>query len=199
MSQPDKKLEKFHSAVLKDAQEQRDAILAEIEQYRASEMEKAEEDILQEAYVLIQSEIAAIKNRQSRQISLAELEGRRKLLKLREDLTQKVFDETAEKVLAFTKTAEYKDYLCKAVAGSCSGVPEGALLIEVRHDDLPFAEDLRAASGRQADVRENPDILLGGVIVYNRDKGLVIDETLDLKLSSQRDWFAANSGLSIGL
>lgn len=199
MSMPEKKLDKFSSAVLKDAEEQRSKILDEIEEYRKSQMEKAEEEILHDAYILIQNEIAAIKNQHSRKISLTELEGRRSLLLLREQLTGKVFDEAASRILDFTKTGEYKAFLCSLVKSCCEAIPTGKVEIRVKKDDLAFSDDLISASGRDAKVVESVGITLGGVLVSNPEKGVVMDETLDLKLSSQKDWFTSESGLSIGM
>ena len=199
MSQPDKKLDKFSSAVLKDAEEQRRIILEEIEEYRKAQMEKAEEDILHEAYIMIQNEISAIKNQQSRKISLAELEGRRNFLKQREDIMNRVFKETSERILAYTATAEYGNMLCEKLKNSAANLPEGSLVIQIKHADLPLADRLIAACGHKAAVEENANIALGGFILENRDKGVIIDETLDLKLEGQKDWFAASSGLTLGL
>lgn len=199
MSQPEKKLDKFSSAVLKDAEAQREKILAEIEEYRKAEMEKAEEDILHEAYIMIQNEISAIKNQQSRRISLAELEGRRKFLKQREDIMARVFKETSARIVEFTHTTEYQNKLCDAVRKNCEAMPEGDIVIQVKRDDLAFADALTAASGRAARVEANSSITLGGYILINKDKGVIIDESLDLKLSNQKDWFAASSGLTMGL
>ena len=199
MAQPDKKLDKFKSAVLKDAQEQREKILEEINDFRNTEMEKAEEDILHETYIMIQNEITAIKNQQSRKISLAELDGRRKLLKLREEITDKVFKETAARILDFSKTAEYITLICESAKTSCNLLPEGDIIIQVKKSDLAHTEKLIAASSRTATVEENADIVLGGVIIINRDKGLVINETLDLKLMSQKDWYTGSSGLTLEL
>lgn len=199
MAQPDKKLDKFKSAVLKDAQEQREKILEEINNFRNTEMEKAEEDILHETYIMIQNEITAIKNQQSRKISLAELDGRRKLLKLREEITDKVFKETAARILDFSKTAEYITLICESTKTSCNLLPKGDIIIQVKKSDLAHAEKLIAASSRTATVEENADIVLGGVIIINRDKGLVINETLDLKLMSQKDWYTGSSGLTLEL
>ena len=193
------KLNKFTSAVLKDAQEQRNSILAEIEEYRKAQMEKAEEDILHEAYIMIQNEISVIKNQHSRKISLAELEGRRKLLKQREDIADKVFKETSEKILGYTQTENYLSGLCEGIKKSSLLLPEGEIVIQVKPDDLKHADRLKAACDRPCSVEENINIDLGGYILVNRVKGIVIDETLDLKLSSQKDWFAASSGLTLGL
>jgi V/A-type H+/Na+-transporting ATPase subunit E len=199
MSVSEKKLDKFSSAVLKDAEEQRSKILEEIEEYRKREMEKAEEEILHEAYVMIQNEISSIKNKNSRKISLSELEGRRSLLMLRKKLIGQVFDEAASHINDFTKSEGYKKYMCDCVKKSCDEIPGGNVIIEVRKSDLALSDALVAASGRDSKVVENAKIALGGVLVSNPSEGIVVDETLDLKLSSQKDWFASESGLSIGM
>lgn len=199
MSQTDVNLKKFTSAVLSDAEAQRAKIMAEIEEYRRHEMERAEEDVLHEAYNLIQGEIANIRNKQSREISLAELEGRRKLLMLREEITQKVFKKAADKIVAYTKTEAYSEWLCNMLKQSSQTIAEGTLVIEVKHGEHTPVDKLIAATGRKATVKEVPNILIGGFILVNEKKGFVIDETLDQKLDNEKDWFAASSGLTLRL
>ncbi|MFT8888578.1 MAG: V-type ATP synthase subunit E [Ethanoligenens sp.] len=199
MSQTDVNLKKFTSAVLSDAEAQRSKIMAEIEDYRQREMQRAEEDVLHEAYNLIQSEIASIRNKQSREISLAELEGRRKLLTLREEITQKVFKEAADQIVAYTQTDAYSDWLCDALKKSSASMADGSLIIEVKRGEHTPADKLIAATGRKATVQEVPGILIGGFILVNNEKGFVIDETLDQKLHNEKDWFAASSGLTLRL
>lgn len=199
MSQTDVNLEKFTSAVLSDAEAQRARIMTEIEEYRQKEMQRAEEDVLHEAYNLIQGEIANIRNKQSREISLAELEGRRKLLTLREEITQKVFKEAADRIAAYTQTDAYSDWLCTALQKSSASMVEGELLIEVKRGEHTPSDRLIQATGRKASVKEVPGIAIGGFILVNNDKGFVIDETLDLKLHNEKDWFAASSGLTLRL
>jgi V/A-type H+-transporting ATPase subunit E len=198
MSQPDKKLEKFTSAVLKDANEQRSGVLQEIEAYRKTALQKAEEEILHESYIMIQNEIAAIKNKHSREISLEELNRRRNLLKLREEITASVFEDAKKRILEFTKTPAYLDYMCDIVKKSALEIPEGETSIIVKQDDLPLADALLSAYGKPAKVSVGTDISVGGVIIFNHDKGVVIDKTLDIKLNDQKDWFAASSGLTLG-
>lgn len=199
MSQSENKLDKFSSAVLQDAEENRQKILREIDEYRKSELEKAEEEVLREAYVLIQSEIADVKNKHSRKISIAELEGRRKLLLEREELADKVFAEAADRLRAFVTSEGYLKFLCGIVKRHAEKLPAGQLLIEVRGDDLQYSSVLAAAGGREAEVKANPAIRLGGVIVSCPARGLVIDETLDSRLNGQREWFTSQAGLSIGM
>lgn len=198
MSQPEEeKLKKFTSAVLQDAEEQRQKVLAEIEDYRRGELEKAEEEVLHETYVMIQNEIAHVKNAHSKQVSLAELERRRKLLVLREQITQKVFSEVSGKLTTFAGTDEYIEFVCGLLRESGKEIPDGQTSILVRKEDLKHADAFVAAYGKPAVCEEDSNILIGGAIVFNHDKGVVTDLTLDLRLSSQKDWFTANSGLTL--
>jgi V/A-type H+-transporting ATPase subunit E len=199
MPQPEMKLEKFTSSVLKDAEEQRSKILNEIDEYRRVEIEKAEEEILNDAYVMIQNEITLVKNKNSREISLSELESRRKLLKLRDEISGGVFEDTAKSLVDFTSSPKYLDYICNIIKKCVETFPEGKSVIMVKKEDLQYSKKLLSAFGRTDAICESSDkITIGGVIIYNHDKGIVVDETLDLKLANQKDWFAASSGLTIG-
>jgi V/A-type H+-transporting ATPase subunit E len=198
MSLPENKLVKFTSAILKDAGEQRETILTELEEYRKNEIEKAEEEVLHESFLMIQNEIAAVKNAHSKKISLAELDSRRKLLKLREEIAAEVFRDAAKKILNFTKTDPYREFLGGLVAKCASSMPAGEVTISVKPDDLVYSDYLLSQYGRPAKVEASAVIELGGVIVFNHDEGMVLDETLDLRLAGQKDWFAAASKLSIG-
>lgn len=197
MSLPDTKLEKFTSAVLKDAEEQRAKILREIEQYRQNEITKAEEDVLHEAYVLIQKEIANIKNAHSKEISLAEIGWRKKLLKLRDDFSEQVFAAASEKIISFTKTDAYTDYMKKAAASCPPDIREGNVTIQVKEKDLGLKDTVLNAFGGSAGFEASNRIELGGILIFNSDKGIVFDQTLDLKLENQKDWFESSSGLGI--
>lgn len=199
MSQPEKKLDKFSSAVLRDAQEEREKILKEIEEYRKSQLAKAEEEILHEAYIMIQNEIAAMKNKESREVSLAELDGRRKLLRQREEIFRNVFAQTAQRLLEFTRSDAYVKYFCDRIHDCTAQLPDAPLVIRLKKDDLRLADRAVAASARPAKVEETASIAIGGFILVISQAGLMVDETIDRKLASQKDWFASASGLTLGL
>ncbi|HCB99800.1 MAG TPA: hypothetical protein DEP42_01045 [Ruminococcaceae bacterium] len=201
MSQADDiKLEKFSSGVLNDAKEELTKATADVEDFRKKEMQGTEEKVLHEAYDLIQAKIADIHTKQSRQVSLAELEGRRKLLLLRDQMMQKTFDEVAEKIKAYTQTAEYSKWLCDTLQKSCKSMPAGSLIVQVKSGEITPNDQMTAAAGRDSvAIEESSKVTLGGFILVNKTKGIVVDETLDQKLHNEEDWFAASSGLSIGI
>ena len=46
-------------------------------------------------------------------------------------------------------------------------------------------------------MKEDKNILLGGLRMVGEDGKIAVDDTLDTRLASQREWFQKNSGLII--
>lgn len=61
-------------------------------------------------------------------------------------------------------------------------------------------EDLKLLKGKipaEASVEADASIAIGGLKAQNGQ--LSADDTLDIRLASQKDWFLENSGLSVAL
>ena len=98
------KLDKFNVAIQHYALEQQKRIQEEVEAFQKKELEQAEDEVLQEAYGMIQKEMAEMRNRISREMAQRENEERKKLLKKRQSISEDVFRRVADRLLQFTKT-----------------------------------------------------------------------------------------------
>ena len=107
MNEIDSMLTKFTAAVFADAQEENNKILAELEANRKSEMDKAENEILDEAYHRIQSEIEKIHNHTNQVLSKQTLELKKSLIRKQEELRAKLHDECVDGLCAFFLTPHY--------------------------------------------------------------------------------------------
>ena len=195
MAVQDEKVSKFLSAINSYAEEQKQKILEEIQQYMDAEMEKAEREVLTDAYRLIQKEMAQMRGRICREISRKEMEDRKRLLSHRMELVEGVFSLAREKLADYTKTPEYEAFLMDK-AKELSGVLKGEdTVLYLRQVDMPLAERLKKAFGRPCAVEASGEIEIGGLIGSCPSQGLLADETLDGRLEGQREWFAENSGL----
>lgn len=197
MDMQDEKLGKFIEAINKDAEERRARILAESEEYNKAEMEKAEIEALSEAYHLIQEEAAQMRANIRRDISSSEIKLHRDVLIAREKITQRVFDEAANRMIAFTKSDAYRDFLLKTVTEAKPVFSKKACVVYLRPDDMQYAGLLSETLGENAQVIEDDSIILGGLRIKCSTIGLTADETLDTRLENQKIWFAEHSGLSI--
>jgi V/A-type H+-transporting ATPase subunit E len=194
LTQLDEKLKKFSAAIFKDAEEKRQQILKEIEDYRAVALEKAEQDILLEAYTLIQNEISDIKNQNSKSVSVKSMENRRNLIKKRDEITDRIFDEVKKRLIDYTKSPEYVSYLTKA-AESSSKFDDAVIML--KKEDMGYGDIIIKTLGKQIPIQENKRISIGGIMIKSQKSGIIIDETLDERLKNQRTWFATNSNLTI--
>ena len=175
----DEKASAFLEAINKYAEQQRNEIHAEVEQFKEEELKKAEIEVLTDAYTLIQKEMAQMRKEVATEISHEEMEGKRKLFLQRRQITQEVFERAKEKLLAYTQTDTYPSLL----EGYASSIAK--TLTKPGTVSLP------------CEVKEDDSIVIGGIRGSNLEMGLVADETMDSKLEAQYEWFFANSGLTI--
>ena len=181
MASNDEKLSKFSTAINHYAQEQREKIEQEIAEYKQAQLEEAERQVLHEAYQLIQGEMNA----------------RKQLLEKRRQIEEEVFDKAKNRLIDYTKSAQYPSLLQKYTRGLSELFPESGTVLCVKKDDLQYEDLLRQAFAKDCTVQADQDILIGGVRAFHAEKGIMADETLDTMLESQQEWFEETSGMSV--
>ena len=197
MAIPDEKLSKFIQAMTRDAEERRARILAQTEAFNKAEMEKAEMEALTEAYQLIQANLSQMRARVRRELSRKELALHREALLRRCAIADRVMKGAEDKVRAFTESPDYLELLRELAAEAASLAGDGPIELALREKDLPLAPELTSCFAGPCQVRVDDGILLGGLRARCPEKGVVIDETLDARLESQRRWFAEHAGLPV--
>lgn len=198
MDNQEQKLSKFVQAINRDAENRRARILDEAEEFRRQELQKAEDAALTEAYHLIQDEIAQMRRRIRHESSMRMMEKHRAVLLRREEITSEVFAEAQKRVLAFTQTEPYTQYLTQCAREAASMMADSPVIVRMKAEELKkYQELISPAFAGDCSFLTSDDILLGGMLIECPEKGLVVDETLDSRLESERTWFSAHSGLSV--
>ena len=176
----DEKASAFLEAINKYAEQQRNEIHAEVEQFKEEELEMAQ----------MRKEVAT-------EISHEEMEGKRKLFLQRRQITQEVFERAKEKLLAYTQTDTYPSLLEGYASSIAKTLTKPGTVLLVREADLVYADRIQKAFSLPCEVKADDSIVIGGIRGSNLEMGLVADETMDSKLEAQYEWFFANSGLTI--
>ena len=70
-------------------------------------------------------------------------------------------------------------------------------VLYVRKEDMIYEAEMKKVYGLDIDVQIATSIQLGGFMIENPETHVVVDETLDFALESQKDWFYKTSGLMI--
>ena len=191
------KTSNFLKAIDKYAKEQQKEIKLTAASFKRKELQKAEAEVLRDSYILIQKEMAQMRKSIDSEVSKAEIQSKRELLKQRKELMEKVFLKAKEKLISYTKTQEYENLLKKSSQNIASMLDTTGTTLFVKKEDLNFKNEILAFFEKKCTVKEKNDIKIGGILGVNEKLGLIIDETLDSKLENERNWFSENSGLSI--
>ena len=112
-------------------------------------------------------------------------------------MTDSVFRKAEEKLIEYTKTAEYSEKLLESAKNIAALFGNESCTLYVNEKDMNFADKLKSLFGRETDVCTDKTIKIGGLKGYCKALSIVADETLDSKLGAQREWFIENSGLSV--
>ena len=204
----EEKVAKFHQAINHYAMEQREKIEQEVAAFKKKELEEASNEVLAEAYHLIQKEMAQMRGRISREMARREMDGRRALLEKRSRIAEKVFAQAADILRKETESDRYSALLTRyakaahdafARRSEDAGLPfpEDVVFL-LNKKDQAFQETIRKAYGAPCVFREDSSISIGGFCAESPSLRLEIDSTLDSMLENQRDWFEEASQLSVG-
>ena len=191
----DEKISKFVAAITWEAEQKRQDIERETQEYIKTELEKAEMQVMQESYELIQNRAAAIREEAQRELSRHTIAGRQALFARRTAIADEVFAAAAARLEAFTNGADYPVFLTASAKAAAAVLGEG-VTFELRPADMRHEAAITAAVPGCI-VKADPAIALGGLRAASADASLAADDTLDARLAAQRGWFAAHAGLTI--
>ena len=192
------KTDNFLKAIEKYAEAQRTKIQSEAEDFKEKELNKAEEEGLREAYVLIQKEMTDIRMRAAAEFSKAENASRKRNFMRRREIEIEVFDEVRKKLFQYMETEDYSKFLEKSAKLICDRLDSDDIIIKVKNDDIKYKDNiLKIFNGKKCEIQTTDDIAVGGMTGQSRSLGLLIDETLDTRLEEQHEWFCETSGLRV--
>jgi len=186
-------LEVIKSEIIRRSREEAEKIISEAKK-KAEEIinsaEKKAEDILAKS---IKPEIIVMRKRI---LGAAQLEGRKMILKAKDEAISKVFSIVEEKLKQITsgkdKEYNYEDILFKLLKEAASKIEEKELIVTSNEQTLSYLNNhLKEIENRLGNelgfevklkTENNPCNCLGGVIVYNKDKTKIFYNLLEGRL-----------------
>ncbi len=186
-------LKGFIETVNSEIDKQINDILEDAEKQRKDILSKAEKEALDDAYQKIQSAVSKNQSREKMTISKAEQEARINLLTYREKLVQSIFDEVERKVIEFTKSNRYKDYLISLL---CEENIQDETVIYLKPEDMQYVNQLMETQRKDCVFTEEKSIKYGGLSVQNKNSPILINKTIDNMLEEERRNFSSNYKLA---
>lgn len=192
----DNKTSSFLKAINKYAQQQSDAILKEAEEFRQKEIERATKEAITDAYTLIQKNITLEKAKIVSDYAKLSQKSRSEIFVRRNEIVEEVFEKASSKLVSFTKTSEYDEYIKKSASEIAKLFEDKNCVISIKNDDA-HKTDMIKAIVPNCTVEFDNSIVIGGIKGYCEELSVIADDTLDSKLLNQRQWFAENSNLKV--
>jgi len=194
----DNKLRHFSSSVMSQARFERDEILRDIENTKASSLSKAESEILDEVYHYIQNEMVKISNENKQEISSEVFSLRRQSILKRDAMVDNIFSEVIDKISAFTQSDEYGDYLVNCLRTGIPMLDGHKITVYMRESDSRFVEKLETCvENCILQLFYTDDIQYGGLIISSDSTHRIVDMSFDHRLDELREEFIKKSGLCI--
>ena len=198
MPKLDEKLLHFTQAFMDEARAETSRLEAEIKAAREAAVTQAEDQVLQEAYQYMKTEVARIRTEAGRNISRRVQENKRRLSLRREEMAREVFSLVRDRLAAYVETPAYQDRLLSLFREGVARLGRPArLTVLLRPQDMGAAARLRqAAEGIELTAAEG-DFLRGGLVLEAPDKALRLDATFDTAMEDLNGHFAEQFGLSL--
>ncbi len=173
-----------------------DRLENEIDEIRQQAIQELESSVQQESYMYYEQELKELQSEHAIQLSRVREETNRKLMKKRKELSEAVFTQVKNQLQTFVESDEYLEFLCDKVKRFAEYGYEDVILYLSKHD-ISFKDQLQTVYGQACEIMQDEEIVLGGVRLECLKNGRIIDETFDMVLEEQKDWFYTNSGLFV--
>ncbi len=192
----DKQVAQFIDAINKNALKECKRIEKDTKKLYTGEADKLQKS----ADVLVQERIAyakgEIETRFNKKVAVSYSECRMKVAERRSELTNEVFKKATDKLIDFTKSEEYVDFLSKSLKDIFAFIGE-KFTVNVKSSDEQAILKAIKKSGIECEVVFDESIKIGGVKVECTKLNKIFDDTLDTRLEDQKEWFFANSDFTV--
>ncbi|MDI9644792.1 MAG: V-type ATP synthase subunit E family protein [Candidatus Verstraetearchaeota archaeon] len=121
-----------------------------------------------------------------KEISKAEIEARMQLLRIKEEMVEKVFQEAKRRLLEYAQSEEYLELIKRQLKKLSERVEIGSVVMNERDIKSIGEGSLKRIVGSSA-VISAQDVGTGGFILVSKDNKVSINRTIDSILGSKRE------------
>lgn len=190
------KTNSFLEAIEKYAEEQKQAMRAEVEAFREEQLSRANEEGTAAAFAYIQKEKAEYRASLAKENSLKETAVKRELFEKRNKMVESVFEEAAGKLAEFSESKKYETYINNSAKSIDEYLGGKKAVVYIAEKDKKFVQQLKKYF-KDCEIKFDNSIKLGGIRCYCEELSIIADETLDSKFEIQKRVFVESSGFTV--
>ncbi|MCM1543954.1 MAG: V-type proton ATPase subunit E [Ruminococcus sp.] len=190
------KIERFADVINKNAQAQCKKIQKRADKFKKEQLTLLEQQTKQELESRLSFELDRISAEINSEISALQNKSKQEIAKRRSEITAEVFEKAGEQLSAFAKSEEYSAFIESSIKALSEQI-DGKIIVFAKSDDVETIRSIAAAYAEVSSVETLDNIVIGGIAASSEDESVFVDDTLDARLSAQKEQFMTFSGLSI--
>lgn len=187
----------FTDAIKRLASQEVKQIDSQTKLLKSQGLTEMKKDVRRRYDIYIERELSKIKSDFNRQLSVCFEQSKKELADLRSELTDKVFGNVLKEIESFAKTEDYFNLLLSSIRALKEQLGGGEIKYFLSERDTALKEKLEKAIGEKLDISADNDITVGGVKALDTATSTIADDTLDIRLAAEKEWFLENSGLKV--
>lgn len=190
-----KKLERFKMLILEEVEQKADEIISTQQKFnddKISQIENTQQSIFETE---IEKYKVQLENAYRKEVSKVSYESKKELIFLNSKLMNEIYQETKQKLLDFTFTDKYQSYLLEQINSiqDKSNYSNGKIFI--KPNDEKYIDKIKKAMGFDCEIVLDNTIEIGGVRLLGNNGNVIINFTLEEKLSEKYDTFVKSVNL----
>lgn len=188
--------ELISDAIRSQAEQQASALIDKATQYREQEIASLKQELNLQGIEEYRNALNRAQQDAVMNVSHAEQDSMQALLRHRQALEEEIFSQVHSRLLAYAQTEEYKRALLTLLLDLKEQYRHASSIISLREQDMALAPQIQALLPG-CTVKADRHIRLGGFTLENTETRSYIDETLETRLSRQREWYLETSHLKV--
>ncbi|WP_418875109.1 V-type ATP synthase subunit E [[Clostridium] scindens] len=188
----EEKIAHLRSASMKEARAEGNAIIDSYREALERVFEDHKKEALGQSETRIKAETVSARQQLNQAMARSQLELKRMLGKVQQDLKDKIFAETVALVHDYMKTEAYEDYLIQCIRNAVHFAAGEAMVIYINPSDEGRRSDLEDALGTRLTV--SAEDFMGGIRAVIRGRNILIDNSFKTALRNEYDKFVLLGG-----
>jgi vacuolar-type H+-ATPase subunit E/Vma4 len=183
--------------MIEDAVKARDTILKQLSEEAGEKVSKRKAEIDVSVNSLYDKEVKYARQSAEAEIAIANVNAKKRVLKTRNEILESVMKDLRGKLIGFSKTDAYEDYLAGNLKECLkyAGHSDIKIYVTPRDHEKYLGVLKKAAPG--AHIAEDGDAMIGGCKIANNKRGIFVDNSFQKKIELCLDELFIISELSV--
>ena len=186
----------FEKSIKEQANLRMSDLRREIDYAYAKAMKRLKEDLAMQQNLDYSRGLRELRVQYQNQINQIGVDYDEQLIKKRLEMSDHVFKGVIKKLEAFVKSKKYASYIEAKIIDTLKQVDKTDYVFKVSPNDKQIEKVIKELD-KSYKIEKDQEIIYGGFMLYLPKQRVEINETLDLKIDDQKDWFYKHSKLFI--